>query len=227
MSRLRAVLVLAVLPLLPGCRSSYEEIDNRAYAQCQQCQEDGTCADAKAACEADATCVSCIETPFSLSCASNENWIALAGCSCFQCSNECEHTCPAGFGACQSCGLASCPDETQACIGDATCTACLDNPAGEGCAESAAFQAFLGCGCDKCGQECLWSCPDAFSECGACALGDCGDVYSQCLADEVCAGCSDNPSAPECDTDELSLQVQSCVCENCVGTCDKLFQCGG
>ncbi len=227
MPRLRAALLLAVLPLLPGCRSSYEEVDNRAYAECQQCQEEGTCADVKAACEADATCVKCIETPFALTCASNENWLALAGCSCFDCASDCSHTCPAGQGACESCGLQSCPDETQACLADSECIGCLGNPSAAGCAESTTFQDFLACGCDKCGQECVWSCPDAIAECGGCALDSCAEAYGTCLMDETCAACSDNPSLPECETDPLTLELVGCVCSNCDATCGTLFQCGG
>lgn len=233
---IRGLLLVALAGGAVACRSQFSadggdgtdptETDGDVYQVCRACQA-GDCADHLAACEGDTTCASCFDRPYAFECVSNELFQNLAGCSCFACAPECDYLCPAGQGACQSCGLSACPDESIACSGAEACQPCISDPAAPGCDEDPTFQDFLSCACASCGQECVWSCPEAVSDCSTCAIGSCSGPYGDCLQDEVCSVCAENPAPPECLESELSQALQECICSSCEADCGILFRCEG
>jgi hypothetical protein len=207
-----------------GATSDTGDTGDTGEETCDECQ-DAWCNAYAEACLADPTCAACLDTPYSTGCANHDDFRKLAACSCSQCASSCGFLCPAGQGACQACGVTECLDESSTCAGDSSCGPCLEDPNSAGCDTNPDFDAFLGCACGVCGQQCLWQCPDAYGTCAQCALAQCGAQYAACLMDEVCAACSENPLAEGCMQNELSQATVECVCANCDGDCGILFQC--
>jgi hypothetical protein len=192
---------------------------------CMECEAE-QCTVAAEACAANPDCAECVSAPFGLSCYGEDDFRRLASCSCSECSAECDYMCPGGFNACETCGLESCSAEATPCAADSECAGCFDDPLADGCQENPDFQDFLACGCEQCGQECIWTCPDAYSECNTCGLTNCAAEFSACLGDPTCAACAENPLAEGCYENEIALAALGCGCEHCEPQCGVLYACG-
>jgi hypothetical protein len=150
----------------------------------------------------------------------------LGSCSCERCGNQCDYLCPGPAGACNSCGIAMCPDEGNACLADNECAPCFEDPNRPGCAENPLFMMARACQCMNCGQACIWECPSAGNTCATCISTDCADPFSQCMQDDGCTDCFASPYLSTCPDNMAYQSLLVCICGACSPDGGVLFECG-
>jgi hypothetical protein len=121
--------------LCPGGQGVCDGCSNSA------CQAEGD------ACLADTTCAPCLDDPFRPGCDSNPLYMAAEACTCESCGQECIWTCPAAGNMCASCISTNCSTEFSACLMDASCMDCFENPAREGCETQMTYGTLTTCLC--------------------------------------------------------------------------------
>ncbi len=138
---------------------------------CQRCATD-SCCDELAACDANAACAEqfgCVrscgaDAACQGSCPSGGGDEALAalgcmsGCddanACSAPSTVCDTSFSAGSATCDACLGDACCAETQSCLADDDCAACLESGEGNACDTDALFSATTSCFADACADVC-------------------------------------------------------------------------
>lgn len=214
-----------LLLALGGCFETEAPAEPEPVDVCRECAA-MKCAQYHDPCAADGECNDCFGAAKNLECLANTLFHPAANCACEECASECGYMCPGGEGACDACSIESCSTEGNACIGDPTCAPCLVDPFRPECASNPNYMAADVCACTNCGQECIWTCPEAGNTCASCVSMACGAAFGDCLQLELCASCFENPSGDGCDANPEYLMLHDCLCASCPEVCGVLFECG-